>query len=385
MTNVSIIGVGITPTGEHWETSLRHLGLEALQAALEDAHLQPAAIDTIVVGNALAGSISDQNHVGALLTDFAGMRGTESFRVEAADASGGMAVRQGAALIASGMAQTVLVLGAEKVTDVVGNLRQNAMATFLDSEYEAAQGATPVGMMALMMRRYMTQYGVELASFANFSVNAHANGNKNPKAMYRNLIKAERFASAPIVAEPINLFDVAPEVDGAAAVILTATDRAADLVPKPIRILASTASTDSLAVHDRREPLSLAAVKIAAQRAFEQAGLTPDDINLLELHDSATIMSALALEAAGFAAAGEGWKFAAENKIGLTGTLPISTFGGLKARGNALGATGVYQVAEVALQLRGEAGANQVPNAKIGMTQNIGGTGGTAVVHILGI
>ncbi len=385
MQNVSIIGVAQTPVGEHWETSLRHLSLQAIEAALQDASMAPEQLDALVIGNALGDTISDQHHLGALIADFAALRGIEAFRVEAADASGALALRQGALMVASGAAQTVLVLGVEKVTDVIGAQRTAALATLLDSEYEAAHGATPVALMALLMRRYMSQYNVGVADFANFSVNAHANGSKNPNAMYRNLIKAERFASAPLVAEPINLFDVAPEGDGAAAVILTSSERATDLVPQPIRLLASAVATDALAVHDRPNPLFLSALQRAVSKALNLAELSQSDIDVLELHDSATIMAALSLEASGFAAVGEGWRFAAENKIGLTGDLPISTFGGLKARGNPLGATGVYQAVEVALQLRGKAGANQVPEARIGMTQTLGGVGGTAVVHILSL
>ncbi len=382
MQKVSIIGVGQTAVGEHWELSLRHLGLHAMQAALTDSGLE--SVDAIVVGNALGGLISNQDHLGALMADFAGMRGTEAVRVEAADASGGIALRQGYLMVAGGVAQTVMVLGVEKVTDIVGSQRGSAMAAFLDYEYEASQGATAVSLAAMLMHRYMYEFGLTVADFANFSVTAHANGSKNPNAMYRNLIRADRFASAPLVAEPINLFDVAPEADGAAAVILTSAERAADLVPQPVHVLASAVGTDTLAVHDRPDPLFLLAANLSAARAYEQAGLSPADVDLLELHDSATIMAALSLEASGFAPRGEGWHLAAGSEIGLQGRLPISTFGGLKSRGNPFGATGVYQAVEIALQLRGEAAENQVPDAQIGMAQNLGGLGGTAVTHLFG-
>jgi len=381
--NVSIIGIGQTPVGEHWDTSLRELAFQAMHTALTDAGI--STVDAIVVGNPLAGSLSGQRQLGALIADFAGLRGVEAFRVEAADASGGMALRQGCALVASGIAQTVLVLGIEKVTDVVGSERAAAMSSFSDSEYEAAQGATPVALAALLMRRYLHEFGVEVADFAGFSVNAHANGGKNPNAMYRNAIRADRFAGAPVVADPVNLFDVAPDADGAAAVVITGGESAGDRVPQPVRILASAASTDALAVHDRPDPLFLAALNRAAGRAYAQAGLGPQDVNVLELHDSATIFAALSLEATGFAERGTGWRLAVDSRIGLAGPLPLSTFGGLKSRGNPFGATGVYQAVEIALQLRGLARANQVANARIGMAQNIGGAGGTAVVHIFGV
>src|SRR5262245_56635042 len=368
MLNVSIIGVGQTPVAEHWDLSLRHLSLKAMQAALEDSGIE--AVDAIVVGNALAGVVSNQNHLGPLVADCAGMRGIEAYRVEAADASGGLALRQGCMMIASGVAQTVMVLGVEKVTDVVGSARFTALATFLDAEFEAAHGATPVGLMAILMRRYMHEYGVKVADFANFSVNAHANGGKNPNAMYRNAIKGDRFAAAPIVADPINLFDAAPEADGAAAVILASSDHAEDMIPVPVRILGSGVGTDTLALHDRADMLCLSAVQLSAERDFRQAGITPAQVDILELHDSSTIIAALSLEASGFARPGEGWRIAADNHIGLSGGKPaISTFGGLKSRGNPLRATGVYQAVEVALQLRDEAGANQVDGAQIAMTQ----------------
>jgi acetyl-CoA C-acetyltransferase len=236
---------------------------------------------------------------------------------------------------------------------------------------------------ALMMRRYMHEYGVALADFAGFSVNAHNNGAANPQAMFRNRLKAERFAGAPVVADPVNLFDMAPLADGAAAVIVTNSERAMDMVPKPVRIAGSALATDSLALHDRRDPLWLAAAEQSAQRALAMAGVTPGDVDLFELHDSYTVLAALSLEAAGYAGRGEGWQLARDGEIGRDGRIPISTFGGLKARGNPVGATGLYQIVEVVRQLRGEAGDCQVAGARIGMAQNLGGSGATAVTHVL--
>lgn len=384
MREVAIIGLGRTAVGEHWERGLRELALDAIQAAMTDADISPDEIDALVIGNALAGQISHQNNLGPLIADYCGLRGIEAVRVEGADASGGLALRQAGLMVSGGSAQTVLVVGVEKVTDIVGPARVSALATTLDAEYEAVQGATPTAMAALLMRRYMETYGLTLNQFEGFSINAHANGSKNPGAMFRNLIKAGRFAGAPMVAEPVNLFDSAPEADGAAALILTTAERAIDQVPKPIRILSSAAATDSLNLTDRERLLFLHAVNVAAGRAFERAGKSPRDVDVLELHDAYTVLSALQLEAAGFAAEGKGWTLAAEGRLGLNGDLPISTFGGLKARGNPLGATGIYQALEVALQLRQEAGDNQVSNnPRVGMTLNMGGLGSTAVAHLL--
>lgn len=382
MRDVSIIGIGQTPVAEHWETSLRHLAFQATQAAIEDAGLPRERIEAIYVGNMLAEQLSHQAHLGALLADFVGLRGTEALRIEAADASGGAALRVGYLAVAGGEVDIALVLGVEKVTDVVGSARLSAMSAAADADYEAIQGATPAALAALLMSRYMHEYDLDLGAFAGFSVNAHANGSLNPCAMYRNRLKAERFPTAPIVSAPVNLFDAAPEGDGAAAVLLAPTEMAQDMIPKPVRIAASAIATDTLAVHDRFEPLLLMAANISAGRAYEHAGTRPTEIDLFELHDSFTIMAALALEACGFAAQGEGWKLAADEAIGLTGRVPIATFGGLKARGHPFGATGIYQAVEVVLQLRGEAGDNQVANAQIGMTQNLGGAGGTAITHI---
>ncbi|MEM7118611.1 MAG: thiolase domain-containing protein [Chloroflexota bacterium] len=383
MTNVSIIGIGHTDVREHWQTSLRHLAWYAIEAALDDAHI--SKVDAIYVGNMLSGPLSGQMHLGALVADFAGLRGIEAMTVEAADASGGAALRQAVLAVQSGLIETALVVGVEKMTDVVGSPVTSALALGLDADYETVHGMTPAAVGALLMRRYMYENGVEVADFAGFSVNAHANGALNPQAMFRNRLKPERFTAAPLVADPVSLFDAAPTGDGAAALIVTRHDRAMDMVPQPVRIAGSAVATDTLAVHDRKDMLWLAAAEKSAERAMAQAGLTADDLDVLELHDSFTVMSALALEAIGLAEQGKGWQLARDGEIGRNGRIPISTFGGLKARGNPGGATGVYQVAEVARQLRGQAGDNQVAGAKIGMAQNLGSAGATAVTHVLKI
>jgi len=381
MTNVSIIGIGQTDVREHWDASIRHLAWYAIEAAMDDAH--HTQIDAIYVGNMLAGQLSNQNHLGALITDFAGLRGAEALTVEAADASGGAALRQAVLAVQSGLVETALVVGVEKVTDQSGSTIPAALATALDADYEAIHGQTLSGAAALMMRRYMHEYGVALADFAGFSVNAHANAVANPKAMYRNKLRAEAFTGAPMTAEPVSLFDEAPAGDGAAAVIVTASERAADMVARPVRIAASTLATDTLSLHDRRDLLWLPAAERSAARAYEQAGLTSADVDLFELHDSFTILAALSLEACGFAERGQGWQLARDGELGRNGRIPISTFGGLKARGNPLGATGLYQIVEVAHQVRGTAGDCQVPGARVGMAQNLGGMAATAVTHIL--
>lgn len=381
MTDVSIIGIGQTKVGEHWDTSIRHLAWYAIEAAMDDA--ATSDVEALYVGNMMAGDLSNQDHLGALIADFSGLRGIEAVTVEAADASGGAALRQAILAVQSGLVNVAMAVGVEKVSDKGGSAPLTALSTAMDADYEAIHGVTPAGLAAMMMRRYMYEYGLEVADFAGFSVNAHANGAANPLAMFRNYLKAERFASGPVIADPVSLFDAAPLADGSAAVIVVKSDRAMDMVPKPVRIAGSALATDHIGLHDRKNILHLQAAELSARAAMDQAGITPDDVDVFELHDSFTIMAALSLEASGFAEPGQGWKLAAEGQIGRDGKVPISTFGGLKARGNPVGATGLYQIVEVAMQLRGQAGDNQVPGAKIGMAQNLAGTGATAVTHVL--
>jgi acetyl-CoA C-acetyltransferase len=340
-------------------------------------------IDALYVGNMMAGALSHQDHLGALIADFAGLKGIEAVTVEAADASGGAAVRQAIMAVQSGLVDIAMAVGVEKVSDKGGSAPLTALSTGMDADYEAIHGVTPAGLAAMMMRRYMYEYGLEVADFAGFSVNAHANGAANPMAMFRNYLKPERFASGPVVADPVSLFDEAPLADGAAAVIVVNSEKAMDMVPKPVQITGSALATDHIGLHDRKNILRLRAAELSAEAAMAQAGITPEDVDVFELHDSYTIMAALSLEASGFAEPGQGWRLAAEGQIGRDGKVPISTFGGLKARGNPAGATGVYQIVEVARQLRDQAGDNQVPGAQIGMAQNLGGTGATAVTHVL--
>ncbi|MFP4321645.1 MAG: thiolase domain-containing protein, partial [Anaerolineales bacterium] len=272
-----ILGIGYTPVAEHWGLGLRELSTTAFQMAMGDSGLQLDAIDALVIANALSGNLNQQNHIAAMLADHLGLRGVETFRVEAGDASGGLAVRLGANLVNSGAARYVAVLGVEKVTDLVGHGLNNALATLLDSEYEAAHGATPTAIAGLLMRRYMHEFGLELDAFEGFSINAHANGGRNKQAMFRNQIKPGRFATAPVVAPPVNLFDSAPEGDGAAALILGQAGA------RTVSIIGSAAASDVFALHNRPDPLFLHAANLAAGRAYEAAGIRPEDVNVLEL------------------------------------------------------------------------------------------------------
>jgi acetyl-CoA C-acetyltransferase len=381
MRDVAIIGVGQTKVGEHWDISLRHLALEALQVAMADAGV--ARADALYVGNMLSGALDGQEHLGALVADFAGLRGIEAFKVEAACGSGAAALRVGYVAVAGELADIVVVVGVEKMTDKLGPEATSALAMAADGDYEAAQGASFVALNALLMQRYMHEYGYSHQDFAPFAVNAHKNGVNNPYAMFRFPVTAERFARAKMICTPVNLLDSSPICDGAAAVVLAPADVAHALSAAPVRVAASAVGTDALAVHDRRDPMVLDGAVISTRRAYEQAGVGPQDIDLFELHDAFSIMAALSLEAAGFADRGQGLRVALDGEIELEGRIPVTTMGGLKARGHPVGATGIYQVVEVVQQLRGLAGANQVQDARIGMAQNIGGSGATVVTHIL--
>jgi acetyl-CoA C-acetyltransferase len=380
--DVLIAGVGITPVGEHWEKQLRELALDAVVIARNDAaNIKPQAL---YVANMLAPSLSKQSQLGALVADFAGLRGIEALSIEAAGASGGVAVRQAYLALATGFIDAALVVGVEKVTDRSSAEIQAALSTSSDADYEAVHGITAASQAALLMRRYLHEFDAPDNALAGFSLNAHANAVHNPNAMYRRAININTYEKAPMVSTPVNMFDAAPVADGAVALVLVRADAIPEDLPHPrIRIAASAASITAVSLHDRPDPLVLTAAIESSKSVYELAGTQPEDIHLFELHDSFSIFAALSLEAAGFASRGEGWRLAMNNAITKEGNIPISTFGGSKARGDVGGATGVYQLAELTLQLQGQAGANQVANARRGMAQCLGGTGATVATHIL--
>ncbi|RMF02961.1 MAG: thiolase domain-containing protein [Chloroflexi bacterium] len=380
MRDVSIIGIGQTPAGEHWDRSLRHLAYDALAAAMRDAGVERA--DALYVGNMLSGEISGQAHLGALVADFAGLRGAEAVKVEAACASAAAAFRQAYIGVASGLQDIAIAVGVEKMTDDVGSKLTAGLASAADADYEVIHGISFVALNALIMQRYMHEYHVQREDFANFAINAHANGVGNPNARFREAISREAFLKSNMVATPIGLLDASPMADGAAAVVLCPTEQAREFTENAVRVAGSALAIDSLSVHDRRDPLWLQAAETSAQKAYRQAGVGPQDIDFFELHDAFTIMAALSLEASGFAGRGKGTWLARDGEITPQGKIPIATRGGLKARGHPVGATGLYQIVEAAQQLRGEAGDNQLANARLGMTQNIGGSGATIVTHI---
>lgn len=382
MTNVIIAGIGQTPVNEHWDTSLRELAFYAMEAAMQDAGgLRPNAL---YVGNMLAGQLSKQTQLATLLADFAGLTGIEAATVEAAGASAAMALRAGTMAVSSGMVDVAMVLGVEKLSEQVPAEVEAALAMSSDTDYEAEQGLTLTSQAAMLAQRYVHEHKVPQHALAGFAVTAHANGAHNPNAMFRKAIKPETYAKAGMVSAPLNMFDVAPNADGAAALILTRRELLPPKFSHPlVEITGSSAVTDTLALHDRPDPLIFNAARLSIERACAQAGILPTDADFFELFDAFSIYSALTLEAAGLSARGEGWKLAQNGDISLTGQMPITTLGGLKARGFPGGATGAYQAAEAALQLRGQAGGAQIADAKTALVQSLGGPASTAVTHVL--
>ena len=379
MRKIAILGIGQIKIGEHWEKSLREIGGEAAFAAMQDAGIEK--VDSLFVGNMLSPLVNGQNQLGTFFADWIGLWKQEAVKIEAACGSGAAAFRAALMAVASGDVESALVVGVEKMTDKAGRDVTAALATAADADYEVDQGVSFVGINALVMRRYMHEFGWKHEDFAPFSINAHANAMHNPYARLHEKISVDKFEKSSMVATPINLLDASPIGDGAAAMVIVPAEK----VQRQPRIIvsASAAATDTIAVHSRKDPLFLQAAYASSKRAYEMAGVTPNDIDVFELHDAFSIMAALSLEASGFAERGQGVRLALDNEISIQGRVPVCTRGGLKARGHPVGATGMYQLVEVVQQLRGECGHTQVDGAKIGMAQNIGGSGATILTHIL--
>lgn len=379
MREVAILGIGQIKIGEHWDKSLREIGGEAAFAAMQDAGMDK--VDSLYVGNMLSPIVSGQNQLGTFFSDWIGLWKQEAVKIEAACGSGAAAFRAALMAVASGDVESSLVVGVEKMTDKAGRDVTASLATAADADYEVEQGISFVGINALVMRRYMHEFGWKHDDFAPFSINSHANAMHNPYARLHEKLTVERFEKSSMVATPINLMDASPTGDGAAAAIIVPAEK---VMRKPkIIVAASAAATDTIAVHSRKDPMFLKAAYESSKLAYEMAGVNPEDIDLFELHDAFSIMAALSLEASGFAERGQGVRLGLDNEISPQGRVPVCTRGGLKARGHPVGATGMYQIVEVVQQLRGECGKTQVDGAKVGMAQNIGGSGATIFTHIL--
>ncbi|MDD5317611.1 MAG: thiolase domain-containing protein [Candidatus ainarchaeum sp.] len=384
MRKVAIIGVGMTEFGEHWDKSFRDLTAEAGVRAMEDANLAGTKIDALYGGTMAAGRLIGQEHITALIADHMGLNPIPATRVEAACASGGVALRQGYMAVASGIHDIVVVGGAEKMTDVPVNDAAAALGGAGDQEWELFLGATFPALYALMARRHMVEYGTTEEQMAAVAVKNHLNASMNKYAHFQSKVSIETVMKSKVVSDPLKLFDCSPISDGAAAVILAPLEMARQFTDTPVEILASAQASDTLALSSRKSLTELRATKVAARKAFEQAKLAPADIDACEVHDCFTIAEIMAVEDIGFFPKGAGGKATAEGETAIGAKIPINTSGGLKGCGHPVGATGVKQAVEIAWQLRGEAeNGRQVKGAEIGMTHNVGGSGATCVIHVM--
>lgn len=379
MRKVYISGLGQVPVTENWEKSIRELAGDAALLAMQDADI--GFPDALYVGNMMAITANRQAQLGTMMSDWLGFHHKPGLAVEAACGSGAAAFRAAVIAIAAGEIESALVIGVEKMTDSPGAEITASLATAADAELESDVGLSFVAINALIMQRYMFEYGWRHADFADFSLNAHANAVHNPYARFQKAITRKSFLEAPMVADPINLMDASPIGDGAAAIVLTSQPLAHN--HPQIFVAGSSSCIDTLSVQNRKTPTFLTAAANSAKQAYAQAGISPQDIGIFEYHDAFSIIAALSLEACGFAEPGRGPQLALEGKIKFDSEIPVATMGGLKARGHPVGATGVYQLLEVTQQLRESAGATQVKRTKYGMAQNIGGSGSNITTHIL--
>lgn len=382
MREVAVIGIGQTRVEEHWDKSLREIAGEAVLLALQECGLEQT--DGLYVGNMMSGSANKQQHLGSYIADWVGMRYAEGYHIEAACSSGAAAFRSALMAVASGSVDSAIAVGVEKMTDSPGGEVTTQLATAADADWEADMGLSFVAINALIMQRYLHEYHWTKDDFSGFSINAHANGSHNPFARFQDPISKASYQKAPMIADPINLMDASPMGDGAAAAVIVPVDiLKRQNGHKMIKVVASSAATDTIAAHSRKDAIWLTAAEKSVKQAYQQAGVKPADIGVFELHDAFTIMAALSLEACGFMERGKGPVAAIEDQICPKGRIPVSTRGGLKARGHPVGATGMYQIIEVVQQLRGEAGETQVDRPIYGMAQNIGGSGSNIITHIL--
>ncbi len=382
MRDVAIIGVGMKNWGELWEKSLRTIFVEAALAAIDDAGVDH--IDSMAIGCMTGGLFVGQEHLASMLADYLGVAPVPAARVESACASGALALRQGFIEVASGLHDIALVGGIEKMTDVSGDGATYALATAADQEYEAYHGITFPGLYAMIARDHMHKYGTTREQLSLVAVKNHENGFHNPNAQYRSRITVDQVANSTMISDPLTILDCSPITDGAACCILCPAEMAKKLSKnQPILLSGSGHATDAIGLHDREDLTAFRATTKAAEMAYKMAGVKPTDIDLAEVHDCFTIAEICVIEALGFVERGKGGEATKSGVTALGGKIPINTSGGLKSKGHPVGATGIAQIVEIVEQLRGKSGKRQVKNPRRGLTQNMGGSGGSTLVHIL--
>lgn len=381
MRRVAIIGIGMTKFGQLWDRSLTSLAVEAGAKAVHDAGIRHKDVEVLYGGTMSSGLFANQEHLASMLADHSGFKHIPSIRVEAACASGGLALRQAYIDVGSGMHDIAVVGGVEKMTDLGTYPATKVLSTAADTERESAMGITFPGIYAMMARLHMHKYGTKEEQMANVAVKNHANAVHNEEAQFRKSISVDQVMASAYIADPLKLLDSSPVTDGGAAVVLASEEKARELCDTPVWIAGSGHATDTISLHDREDMLSLKATVHAARKAFSQARIDQKDIQMAEVHDCFTIAELLALEDLGFVPRGHAGRFIEEGQGHIGGKLPINPSGGLKAKGHPVGASGIAQAIEATRQLRGEAGKRNT-SAETALTHNVGGSGGTAVVHI---
>jgi acetyl-CoA C-acetyltransferase len=383
MRDVAVVGVGMTKFGEHWKAGLKELITEAGIKAVEDAGISGSDIQLIVGGSMSSGLFVGQEHTGALFPDYLGLNPVPAIRTEAACASSAVALNVGCLAVQSGKYDCVVVGGVEKMTDVYGSLATTALAGAMDRDNEAYFGLTFPGVYALMAKRHMHMYGTTREQIAMVAVKNHSNALHNPNAQYQRKISVDDVLKSALIADPLRLLDCSPIADGASCLILVPADKAKRYTDTPVYIRGSAQASDTISLYMRPDVTTVGATLSAAKAAYQQAKVTPQNIDFAEVHDCFTINEIIATEDLGFCKKGEGGKLVQSGETQMGGRIPINTSGGLKAKGHPVGATGAGQIVELVEQLRGEAGARQVKGAETGLAHNVGGSGSTVAVHIL--
>jgi acetyl-CoA C-acetyltransferase len=380
--SVSIISAGMTAFGSFPERNIRDLACEAGQACLDAAGVSPAQAEALYVGNFAGPSFTGQNHLAPWIGASLGLHNVPCTRLEAACASGGAALFHAWTAIAGGAYDMVLVVGVESMTSQSTAKTTEILASAGDIGAEAAVGATFPALFGLIAARHIHDHGTTREHLAAVAVKNHANGLLNPRAHLKKGVTIDQVLASRPIAEPLTLFDCSLISDGAAAVLLCASERVSDFCGRPVRIRGIAQASDRLALHEKADITTFPAVRCAAEKAYAMSGVAPSDIDFAELHDCFTIAEIIALEDLGLFPRGQAGPAGLAGRTARDGELPINSSGGLKSKGHPVGATGVAQVCEVFWQLRGEAGKRQLNDVSIGLTQNLGGSGATAVVGV---
>ncbi len=379
-----MIGIGKTAFGAFPDRDLRSLAVEAGQKCMQDANVSPSKVEAFYLGNFAGPSFVGQNHLAPYIAGAMGITGVPCTRFEAACASSGSAFFHAVSAVGAGLYDLVMIGGVEKMTSQPTPVVTEILAGAGDMGGEGRAGATFPALFAMIARRHMYQYGTTREHLAAVAVKNHANGAKNPQAHMRKVITMEQALNGKPIAEPLTVYDCSLISDGAAAVLIAPLERAAEFTGKPVKILGIAQTSDHVALDEKDDITTFRAVTAAGQKAYKMAGVTPQDIQFAEVHDCFTIAEIIATEDLGFVKKGDGGPYALQGCTALTGPRPINTSGGLKSKGHPVGATGVGQICDLVIQMRGEAGERQIERHSLGLAQNLGGSGATAVVTILG-